>query len=145
MDAPQPPRPSWHLWVIGVPGLLWNSVGTLDYVMVQLRNEAYMARFTPDQLGVLLDLPIWLSATWGIAVCGGFLGTALLLARSRFAESVLLASLLAMCATAIHDFASAGGIYETGGTSAAFVLLIFGVALGLWLYARTMRRRSVLA
>ena len=145
MDAPEPPRPPWHLWVVGLLGLAWNAVGTFDFFMIQVQNEASMARFTPDQIGVLLNLPTWLVAMWALAVCGGLLGAGLLLARNRFADPVLLVSLLAMSATALHNVISPGGIYATGGTSPAFVLLIFVVAFGLWRYARTMRHRSVRA
>lgn len=144
-DASHPPLPSWHLWLVGALGLLWNSVGAFDYVMMQSQNASYMGRFTPEQLAILLDLPRWLVAFWALAVWGGMLGALLVLLRRGLAVPVLLISLLAMSVTGVHDFVSANGLYATGGTSPAFVLLIFGVALGLWLYARAMAQRRVLA
>ena len=134
----------WHLWLVGVLGLLFNSVGAFDYLMTQTRNEPYLSRLGPEQLAVLSDLPSWLVAFWALAVWGGATGALLLLLRKRLAVPVLLVSLLAMAVTALHDLASANGLYETGGTGPGFVLLIFAIALGLWLYARAMRKRGVL-
>jgi hypothetical protein len=145
LDAsPTPSRAPWHLWLVGILGLLFNSVGAFDYLMTQTRNESYMGRFTPEQLEVLYGLPTGLVAFWGLAVWGGALGALLLLLRRSLAAPVLLVSLLAMMATAIHDFVAADGLYETAGTGVGFVLLIFVLALALWLYARAMRERGVL-
>jgi hypothetical protein len=50
-----------------------------------------------------------------------------------------------MTVTAVHDFSPAAGLYETAGSGFGFVMVIFTVALGLWLYARAMGKRGVLA
>jgi hypothetical protein len=130
------------VWLVGILGLLWNGVGAFDYVMTQTRSEAYMERFV--QLEALGGLPAWLVAFWAVAVWGGALGAILVLLRKRLAGPVLLVSLLSMTVTAIHDFSSDRGLYETGGTGPSFVLVIFLVALGLWLYTRAMAERGVL-
>jgi len=137
-------RAPWHLWVVATVGLLWNAVGVVDHFMTQAKNESYMGRLTPEQLEILYSLPKWLVAFWTLAVWGGAVGAVLLLLRKRLAAPVLLASLLAMMATGIHNFLSANGLYRTGGTSPAFVLVIFLMALGLWLYARAMSGRGAL-
>ena len=33
----------WHLWVVGVVGLLWSAMGAMDFVMTQTRNESYLS------------------------------------------------------------------------------------------------------
>ena len=137
-------RSPWHLWLVGTLGFLWNAVGVFDYLMTQTQNESYMARLTSEQLASLYGLPMWLVGFWALAVWGGMLGALAVLLRRRLAVPVLLISLLAMVVTAIHNFISDNGLYATGGTGTAFVLLIFVVALGLWLYARTMGERRVL-
>ena len=142
---PAPQRAPWHLWLVGILGLLFNTVGAFDYFMTQTQNESHMARFTSEQLEVLYGLPTWLVTFWAFAVWGGALGALLLLLRRSLAVPVLLVSLLAMTVTAMHNFLSANGLYETGGTGVGFVLLIFVLALGLWVYARFMGKRGVLA
>lgn len=141
---PTPQRAPWHLCLVGISGLLFNSVGAFDYLMTQTQNASHMGRFTPEQLEVLYGLPTWLVAFWALAVWGGALGALLVLLRKSPAVPALLVSLLAMIVTAIHNLFSANGLYETGGTGIGFLLLIFGVALGLWLYARAMRGRDIL-
>jgi len=137
-------RAPWHLWLVGILGLLFNSVGALDYLMTQTQNESYMGRFTAEQLEVLYGLPTWLVACWALAVWAGVLGALLLLLRKRLAVPVLLVSLLAMVVTALHNLFAVNGMYETAGTGLGFLLVIFGFAFGLWLYARAMRERGVL-
>jgi uncharacterized membrane protein YczE len=137
-------RAPWHLWVVATIGLLWNAVGVVDHFMTQARRASYMGRLAPEQLEILYSLPTWLVGFWTLAVWGGAIGAALLLLRKRLAAPALLVSLLAMLATGIHNFLSASGLYRTGGTTPAFVVLIFLMALGLWLYAIAMSRRGVL-
>ena len=98
----------------------------------------------PEQLESLYGFPMWLVAFWALAVWGGVLGTLLVLLRKSVAVPVLMASLLTMSVTAVHNLFSANGLYAAGGTGLAFVLLIFVFALGLWLYSRAMGERGVL-
>jgi hypothetical protein len=138
-------RAPWHLWIVGAVGLLFNVVGVVDWVMTQAHNESYMSRFTPEQLEVIYGLPTWLVAFWAIAVWAGAFGALLLLLRRSYATLVLAASLFGMLVTAVHNFLSANGLYETGGTGPGFVAVIFAVSLSLVLYARAMTKRKVLA
>lgn len=143
--AVTPQRPPWHLWVVGILGFLWNSMGAFDYLMTETRNESYMSRFTPEQLEFFYGFPVWLVAFWAVAVWGGLLGTALLLMRKRLAVPVLLVSFLSMVVTAIHNFLVSDGLEVMGGTGLVFSLLIFAFALCLWLYARALAQRGWLA
>ncbi len=142
-DSPIARRTPWHLWLVGILGLLWNAVGALDFTMTQSRNDAYMGQFTPEQIASLYGFPMWLVAFWGLAVWGGVLGALLLLLRRSLSVPVLLVSLVAMSVTAIHSAFFTGGLYATSGTGPGFVVLIFLVALGLLLYAQAMRQRGV--
>lgn len=136
------PATPWHLWLVGVFGVLWNGVGVVDNLMIQTANESYLAGLTPEQVGILTALPLWLAAAWSVAVWGGAVGCLLLLARHRVAASVLLVSLAAMTVTGAHNFVADDGIYETGGTSPGFVLVIFLLACAFWMYARAFGRRG---
>ena len=136
----------WHLWVVGILGFLWNAMGATDYTMTQTRNAAYMGNFTPEQLAFFYGLPAWVVSAWAIAVWGGVLGSLLLLARRGLAAWVFLASLLGMVLTTFRNYVLADGMQVIGDAfSLAFTAVIFLAALGLFLYARAMRRRGVLA
>ncbi|MBT8092478.1 MAG: hypothetical protein KJN77_05520 [Gammaproteobacteria bacterium] len=135
----------WHLWVVGIAGLLWSAMGAMDYLMTQTRNQAYMSKFTPEQLDFFYGIPAWAVATWAIAVWGGVLGCLLLLFRTRHAVGVLLASLLGMVITTIENYVIRDGMEVIGDPFAlAFTALIFLIAAGLVVYARLMYQQRVI-
>jgi len=136
----------FHLWIVGIVGTLWSAMGATDYVMTQTHNEAYMGGFTPEQLDFFYGLPTWTVAAWAIAVWGGVLGALMLLLRTGHAVNVLLASFAAMVVTSFQNFVLSNGLEVMGGGfELAFSGLIFLVALGLYLYARAMAKKGILA
>lgn len=139
-----PIRIPWHLWVVGVLVLLWDMVGAFDYLMTQTQNESYMGQFTPEQLEYFYGFPAWAVAFWALAVWGGLVGSILLLLRKRLAAPVLLVSFVSMVVTSIYNFVLSEGLDVMGSTGAAFSAVIFVVALGVWIYARTMVKKGVL-
>ena len=74
-----------HLWIVGVLAVLWNAIGAFDYSATQLRLEAYMSAFTPEQLEYFYGFPAWTVAAWAIAVWGALLGSIALLLRKAWA------------------------------------------------------------
>lgn len=135
----------WHIWVVGIVGFLWSAMGAMDYVMTQIKNEAYMSAFTPEQLEFFYGLPMWVVAAWSTAVWCGVAGCIVLLFRKSVAVPVFLVSFIAMIITAIHNYGFSNGLEVIGDTfSLVFTAIIFLVALGLWLYAWAMKQRGVL-
>lgn len=134
-----------HLWIVGVIALLWNGIGAFDYLMTETRNEAYMSRYTPEQLAYFYGFPAWAVGTWAIAVWGAVLGSVLLLLRKRLAVPVFAVSLAAMVVTTVYNYGLSDGWRIAGGAGPlVFSVLIFAVAVALLLYARAMARRAVL-
>jgi hypothetical protein len=133
------------LWVVGILSLLWNLVGCFDYLMTQTRAEFYMSNFTPEQLEFFYGFPAWVEGTWAIAVWGALTGSVLLLLRLRLAVWVFLVSLLAMVLTTIHNWFLSNGLEIMGSpVSIVFSILIFIVAVALFLYTRHLAVRGVL-
>ena len=85
MATTAPARAPIHLWIVGILAALWNGFACYDYLMTNMHNQAYLAGFPADQLAYMDSLPSWLTAFWALGVWGGFAGSLLLLARSRFA------------------------------------------------------------
>jgi hypothetical protein len=129
---------------VGVLALLWNAMGAFDYLMTETQNEGYMGRFTPEQLEYFYGFPAWLVAFWAIAVWGGVLGAILLLLRKRFAVETFLVSFVAMVVTTIRNYLFSDGLEAAGGSGLVFSVVIFVVALLLYLYARAMKNKGVL-
>lgn len=135
----------WHLWVVGVFAVLWNSVGVMDFVMTQTKNTAYLSAMTPKQLEYIYSFPFWAVAVWGIAVWGGVLGSLLLLFRKSLAVCVFVVSLIGIVLTDLYNFVLSNGLEVMGGAKAAVLpAVVFGIGVLLWLYARAMRTRAVL-
>jgi len=135
----------WHLWVIGIIALLWNSIGAMDYFMTQTRNEDYMSQFTPEQLQYFYGFASWQIAVWAIAVWGGVLGALLLLARKRLAVAVFCVSLVAMVISTIYSYGISNGMEIVGDTfSLVFTAVIFLIAMALYLYARKIAASGVI-
>jgi hypothetical protein len=144
VESDKPSTP-WHLWAVGVVGLLWSAIGAMDYVMTQTRNEAYMGAFTPEQLAFFYGIPGWAVATWALAVWGGVVGSILLLLKKRHAVAVFLASLIAMLITAFQNYGLSNGMEVMGDAfGLGFTALIFLISLALYLYARAMQRKGLL-
>lgn len=145
LQETQTARTPWHLWAVGIIATLWSAMGAVDYVMTQTRNEAYLSKFTPEQLAYFTGFPVWVVATWAIAVWGGVLGALLLLLKRKLAVWVLLVSLMAMVLTTFHNFVLSNGMEVMGdGESLVFTAAIFVIAVVLYLYATTMEKRGIL-
>ena len=105
MTRDSSPRP-WHLWLVGILAILWNSIGCIDFTMVITRNADYLeaAGFTPDQMDFFYSYPAWAVAIWAAAVWSAWFGGALLLARKSLAVPVYLIGLLAYIAAMIRQY-----------------------------------------
>jgi len=136
----------WHFWVISIVGFLWSLMGAMDYVMTQTRNEEYMSGFTPEQLEFFYGFPVWVVASWAIAIWGEVLGTLLLILRKSSAIYALLASLIAMFITFVHNYILSNGLEVIGSTfELVFTGVIIIVAIGLYLYAKAMDKNGILS
>jgi hypothetical protein len=134
-----------HLWIVGVLAVLWNAIGAFDYTATQLRIEAYMSAFTPEQLAYFYGFPAWTVAAWAFGVWGALLGSIALLLRKAWAVWAFGISIAGMALTTIHNFVLTDGAALMGPGALAFSAVIWVVALFLFFYARAMAKRGVLA
>jgi hypothetical protein len=140
-----PGRP-WHLWVIGIIGGLWSAIGVVSFMLTQVRVEAVMSRFPPQQREYFESFPLWAVAFWAIGVFGGAIGCLLLLLKNRLAVHVLLASVIGATVCNLGGLFLLGGMEvmrETGGLG--FTVFPIIVATFLAYYAQAMSKRGVLS
>jgi hypothetical protein len=134
-----------HLWIVGILALLWNAFGAFDYVMTQIQNAAYLAQFSEAARLYFDSFPAWAEAAWALGVWGGVAGSLLLLARSRHAEFAFGLSLVGLLVTTIYQHAlSAMPADLKTGPMVAIAVVIWAVAIGLFVYAHRMRARGML-
>jgi hypothetical protein len=135
-------RRPWHLWVVGIAGLLWSSMGVVSFILTQLNVEAVMSRFPPPQREYFESFPLWAVALWGIGVFGGVIGSLLLLLKKRRAFHVLLASALATIAFNLGGLFLLGGMEvmrETDGLGFTAIPIVFTAFLAYYAHAMTAK------
>lgn len=138
------PATPWHLWVVGILALLWNSFGAFDYLMTMTRNEAYMSAFTPEQLEYFYGFPAWMVAFWAVGVWCAFLGAVLLVLRSRWAFHAFVLGLVGMAGTTVYQLThpAPAGVLDGAGLIMSIVIWITQILLAL--YALSMLKKGVL-
>jgi hypothetical protein len=133
-----------HLWIIGILALLWDAMGAFDYVATQLRLDFYMASFTPEQLDYFYGFPTWVVAAWAIAVWSSLLGALALLLRKAWAVALFGLAILGLLVTSVHSFVLSNGAEIMGDFAVKLTVVIWVVAVFLFLYARVMENKGVL-
>ncbi|MEM8726713.1 MAG: hypothetical protein AAGE86_14445 [Pseudomonadota bacterium] len=148
----------WHLWAVGVVGLLWNSGGANDYIQVNMRVESYLAQgaemlgITGQQVAAYYDaFPVWANISWALGVWGAIAGSMLLLLRSKFAFLAFLLSLIGLGLTTIYTIgtpmpmAPDAQMTESAKTfQRAFSAAIWLATLLLMYYSYRMTKAGVL-
>ena len=95
----------FHLWIVGILGLIWSAGSAHAYLMTNIRDPNYL-----EQMGVgaemmqLIDaFPIWTMAAWAIGVWGAVAGSLLLLLRSKYCAYAFALSLLGLAASTFYQ------------------------------------------
>ena len=139
-------RAPWHLWVVGVLGILWNGFGCYDYWMSQTQGDVYLRTMgmTEPQITYFNAMPAWMTGVWATGVWGALLASFFLLARLRWAVPAFAVSLGALLVSLLYTYVlSDGG--DVLGTQVVLMNVVITVAAVLFLvYSRRMRRRAVL-
>lgn len=84
--------PAWY-WLMAIACLLFEGAGALLFA----NSMTLDANSLPlDQRAIFEATPKWMTFTWGVAITAGVLGAIGLLLRRKFAQSLLLISVLAV-------------------------------------------------
>lgn len=143
-DAPV--KTPWHLWLVGVIALLFNSVGVFDFVMSMAQGATYLASagMTPDQIAHYQQMPGWMTAVWAVGVFGAFGASILLLLRRRQALPVFIVSLAAFLVSLVYTYLLTNGGAVMGPQMAVMSAVIAGLLVCFAGYSHFMTRRGVL-
>jgi hypothetical protein len=143
-DAPM--KTPWHLWLIGVIAVLFNSIGVFDFVMSMAQGAKYQASagMTPDQIAHYQQMPSWMTVVWAVGVLGAFLASMLLLLRRKLAWPVFVLSLAAFLVSVIYTYVLTNGGAVMGQQMAITSAVIAGLLVLFSWYSRFMAVRGVL-
>ena len=139
-----------HLWIVGIPALLWNCIGPIDYTMTRMRNTEYlqmaMPTVDPNAMLAWVDaFPIYAQVGWGLGVWMGLLGSILLLMRHRWAVPAFALSLIGAILGLGYQIVAAPPLAGAEGAMFAVMpYIIILVAMGLLYYAHRQKRAGVL-
>lgn len=127
--------PKWYM-PAAIAALLWNLLGCYAYLSDVTLTPEDIAKLSPAQQAMYAARPAWAVAVFAIAVWGGALGSLGLVLRKRWAQPVLIASLVAVILQEVALFAIAGAATQAG--AAVFVLqgLVVVIAIVLVLLGR---------
>lgn len=134
-----------HVWIVGVLAILWNAMGAFDYLATQLKIEAYMAQFTPEQLDYFYSIPSWAVGGWAIAVWFALAGSVGLLLRKRWSMWAFGISIAGMILSMVHNYLLSNGLEMMGAGGLVFSVVIWVIAFALFFYARAMCNKGVLS
>ncbi|WP_339872677.1 hypothetical protein [uncultured Brevundimonas sp.] len=138
----------WHLWVVGVVSLLWNSYGGYDFVMSLTKGEAYMraSGMSDAMIAYYNAMPTWMYGPWVLGVWGAVAGSILLLLRSRFAVHAFALSLLGAVVSLLYGqfIDKAPPPPPEMAIMASMPYIIVLIAAFLAWYAWTMGKKGVL-
>ena len=139
-----PDATPWHLWAVGLVGLLWNAFGAYDYTMTNMRDPDYLAQFPPEMMPFIDAFPTWATTAWAFGVWGSLAGSILLLMRSRFAVHAFVISLLGLAVSTYYQLSvDMPAALRTTEMTVMSVIIWVALLLFTW-YAWRMRQRGVL-
>jgi hypothetical protein len=143
-DAPM--KSPWHLWLIGVIAVLFNSIGVFDFVMSIAQGAKYQASagMTPDQIAHYQQMPSWMTVFWAVGVFGAFLASILLLLRRKLALPIFVLSLAAFLVSLLYTYVLTNGGAIMGQQMAITSAVIAGLLVFFSWYSRLMAVRGVL-
>ena len=135
----------WHLWLVGIVAVLFNSIGVFDFVMSMSRGADYMASagMTPEQIAHYLDMPGWMTVVWAVGVFGAIVASICVLLRRKLAFPVFVVSLAAFLVSLLYTYVLTNGGAIMGSQMAITSAVIAGLLAFFSWYSRVMAARGV--
>ena len=137
----------WHLWVVGIIGVLWNGFGCYDFFMTTTVGEPYLRAYgmTEEMIAYFNAMPGWLTPAWGVGVGGGALGALLLLLRKKLAFPVFIASFAGFLITVIYQYGFSNGAAVVEQSGMIMSAVIGAICLFYIWYANAVSKNGVLS
>jgi hypothetical protein len=132
--------PIWY-WVAAIGALLFECLGCFFYLAEVRLTPEQIALLPLDQAAMLNARPAWYYAAFGVAVWVGLLGSLGLLLRKRWAEPMLLISLVAV----VIQFSAIFIVPEMRVVTSDALLgpiVVIVICYGIYMLARLAKRRG---
>lgn len=136
--------PGWYL-PAAIAALLWNLMGCMAYLMDVRVTPEDVAKMSQAQQALYHSRPAWAVAATAIAVWGGAAGCLGLILRKRWAQPLLIASMLGVIVQDYGMFVLSGAAAEAGPAVIGLQALVLVVAVALVMMARKAIARGWIA
>ena len=130
----------WHLWVVGILTLLWNSIGGFSYTMTRL-GQLEALGMGQEEIAFFASYSPIANSFWALGVWGAILSSVLILLRSRFAVYTVIAAIIGLIGS--NYFQYTADVPESL-QSAVLPVLIWSTTVFMLFYAMRMTREGVL-
>lgn len=130
--------PAWY-WLAAALALLFELTGAYLYSNSLMLDPATLPL---DQRAVYDATPQWMTIAWGVAIGSGLLGAVGLLLRRRFAQPLLLISLIAVAVQFSGVFLVRQLRELTPEDHLIVPVVILLVAYGVWQTAKLAQKRG---
>ena len=128
--------------IISILALLWNLLGVAMFFLQTGLSAEEIAALPEAQRMVYEAMPSWLAVFYGVSVFAGALGSLGLVLRRRWAMPLLAVSLASVLVQMIAIYALTPAWQASGVSGLPMTLLITGIAVYLFWYARRASRRG---
>ncbi len=128
--------------VVSILAVIWMVLGCLSYLMHVTMAPADIAQLPPGQAELMRTTPPVVYALFGIATWGGLIGAVLMLMKRRLAVPVLLASWIAALLQFGYVFTMLNGIKLLGWGGTVFPIVIVGLGIFFWNYAKGAEQKG---
>lgn len=131
----------WSFWLIGVVTLIWNVMGSINFLL-QMNPEMHTAYRETERL-IIEGRPVWATIGFALAVFGGAIGSLLLLLKKSVAYYLFIISLLGVVITMAHTLNL--GIDFSAGELLGIILMPMMVAVFLIWYSKLTESKGWLS
>ena len=129
-------KPSTAFWVIGIIGLIWNSMGVDGYINQTYQTDRFKSMYTEEQLDIIFNLPTWVTAAFAIAVFSSVFACILFLMRKKLAKAFFLIGLIAVIAQTTYNAFINPGKELYGSMEYSMLIMIPLFSLFLFWYSK---------
>ncbi|MDQ7049957.1 MAG: hypothetical protein Q9M92_10630 [Enterobacterales bacterium] len=93
-------KPHWSFWLIAILGILWNLMGSVNFVMQM--NAETLSNYPEAAQSLINSRPLWATVAFAIAVLIGLFGAVFLVLKKTICLCLFKISLIAIVVTNIH-------------------------------------------
>ncbi|MEQ8470052.1 MAG: hypothetical protein RIC35_02650 [Marinoscillum sp.] len=118
--------PTWFT-VVAIIMVIWNLMGVSAFVMDAMMTEEAIAALPEAERELYGKFPLWTKIAYFIAVFGGALGAIGLALKKKWAQTVLIVSLIGVVVQMFHSLFIAGSmeVYGPGALAMPIMVVLF--------------------